>query len=209
MPHASLASLTCEHWLRTIEVNTVGTTRVTSALLPNLERSHHNRLIVAISSHMGSIGDIDRDGSYYYRSSKAALNAAMQCVAVGLKAQHIGVLFSPWRSGDADGTAGRHLGPGRRHRHAAAHRFVFNRTKRQFPQVRRHGDGVVSEPIRAIPSNHQILPAQSGQSRPSTLATSALHPIYSSSSSHLVPSLSILLQLTQSGRTPSSDSSFL
>jgi NAD(P)-dependent dehydrogenase (short-subunit alcohol dehydrogenase family) len=49
--------------------------------------------VVAISSHMGSIADIQSPGSYYYRSSKAALNAAMQGLSIELKARQIGVLI--------------------------------------------------------------------------------------------------------------------
>jgi NAD(P)-dependent dehydrogenase (short-subunit alcohol dehydrogenase family) len=42
---------------------------------------------------MGSIADIQSPGSYYYRSSKAALNAAMQGIAVALRPKSIGVLL--------------------------------------------------------------------------------------------------------------------
>jgi NAD(P)-dependent dehydrogenase (short-subunit alcohol dehydrogenase family) len=45
-----------------------------------------------MSSHMGSITDIHDPGSYYYRSSKAALNAAMQGIAVALQPRGVGVL---------------------------------------------------------------------------------------------------------------------
>ena len=42
---------------------------------------------------MGSIADIHEAGNYYYRSSKAALNAAMAGLAAELKPQGIGVLI--------------------------------------------------------------------------------------------------------------------
>lgn len=80
-------------WRRTLEVNTLGTMRVTEALLENIERSENSRLVVVISSDMGSIADIDKPGSIYYRSSKAALNAAMQGLAVALRTKRIGVLL--------------------------------------------------------------------------------------------------------------------
>lgn len=79
-------------WAQTFAVNTFGTMRVSEALVGNVGRSDV-KLIVAISSHMGSIADIQSPGSYYYRSSKAALNAAMQGLAVQLKPQGIGVLI--------------------------------------------------------------------------------------------------------------------
>ncbi|MGW8192865.1 MAG: SDR family oxidoreductase [Desulforhopalus sp.] len=86
----------CVHyddWRRTIEVNTLGTVRVTEALLDSIAKNEGVRLVVVISSHMGSISDISEPGSIYYRSSKAALNAAMQCVASALRQRNIGVLL--------------------------------------------------------------------------------------------------------------------
>ena len=81
-----------DHWLRTFEVNTLGAARVTEALLGNVARSD-KRLVAVMTSHMGSTADIDTEGSYYYRSSKAALNAAMRGLAVALRPQRVGVLL--------------------------------------------------------------------------------------------------------------------
>jgi len=81
-----------DDWLRTLEVNTLGGLRVIEALIGNVAKSS-KRLIIAISSHMGSISDIHEAGHYYYRSSKAALNAAMAGLAVELKPEGIGVLI--------------------------------------------------------------------------------------------------------------------
>ena len=81
-----------DDWLRTFEVNTLGGLRVMEALIGNLAKSSR-RLILAISSHMGSIADIHEAGHYYYRSSKAALNAAMAGLAAELKPRGIGVLI--------------------------------------------------------------------------------------------------------------------
>ncbi len=89
---AEFGSLCYHDWLRTLEINTMGTVRVAERFLDNLARSER-RLIVAVSSHMGSIADIQDPGSYYYRSSKAALNAAMQGLAVKLEPQGVGVLL--------------------------------------------------------------------------------------------------------------------
>ena len=89
---AEFGSLCYHDWLRTLEVNTMGTVRVAERFLENIAKSQ-KRLIVAVSSHMGSIADIQDPGSYYYRSSKAALNAVMQGLAVKLKPRGIGVLI--------------------------------------------------------------------------------------------------------------------
>ncbi|MXS86050.1 hypothetical protein ABO04_09080 [Nitrosomonas sp. HPC101] len=56
---------------------------------------------------MGSIAGIERPDSYYYRSSKAALNAAMKGFSLEVSALKIGVLLHPgWvrtRMGGPDG----------------------------------------------------------------------------------------------------------
>ncbi|HEY9150988.1 MAG TPA: SDR family NAD(P)-dependent oxidoreductase [Gammaproteobacteria bacterium] len=49
--------------------------------------------LAVMTSHMGSIADIQMPGSYYYRSSKAALNAAMSGLAEVLRERRIGVLL--------------------------------------------------------------------------------------------------------------------
>jgi NAD(P)-dependent dehydrogenase (short-subunit alcohol dehydrogenase family) len=84
--------LSYEDWARTFEVNTIGSVRIVEAFADNVELSK-KRLMVAISSHMGSISDIGSPGSYYYRSSKAALNAAIQGLSLELKPRGIGVLI--------------------------------------------------------------------------------------------------------------------
>lgn len=58
---------------RTFEINTLGTMRVTRALLPFLNRSTAPKLI-NISSLMGSIEDNTSGGYYGYRISKSAIN---------------------------------------------------------------------------------------------------------------------------------------
>ena len=81
-----------EAWSHTFCVNTMSALRVSRAFLDHLRHSQ-KRLIVAISSHMGSIAEIESSGSYYYRSSKAALNATMKGFSLELRPQQIGVLL--------------------------------------------------------------------------------------------------------------------
>jgi NAD(P)-dependent dehydrogenase (short-subunit alcohol dehydrogenase family) len=70
--------------VRTLEVNTVGPMRVTQALLPNL-RLGQARMIVNITSNLGSITD-NANGSFYgYRESKAALNMFTRSLAAELR----------------------------------------------------------------------------------------------------------------------------
>jgi NAD(P)-dependent dehydrogenase (short-subunit alcohol dehydrogenase family) len=79
-------------WMTTFQVNTMGPLRTTQALVNHLLRGQ-KRLVVAISSHMGSIAEIDSPGSYFYRSSKAALNAVMKGLSLELRPLDIGVLI--------------------------------------------------------------------------------------------------------------------
>jgi len=81
-----------DDWEFTFRVNTLGCFRVTRALKRQLARSER-RLVIAISSHMGSLSEIETADAYYYRSSKAALNAAMKGLSLELKPLGIGVLI--------------------------------------------------------------------------------------------------------------------
>lgn len=79
-------------WEATFQVNTLGAMRVTEAFLDHVSRSGQ-RLVVAISSHMGSIADITDGRNYAYRSSKAALNAAMRGLSHELAGRKVGLLL--------------------------------------------------------------------------------------------------------------------
>jgi NAD(P)-dependent dehydrogenase (short-subunit alcohol dehydrogenase family) len=69
--------------LRVFDVNTVGPLRVTQALLPNL-RLGKRKLIMNMSSGLGSIQNNKRGSSAAYRSSKAALNMLTRSMAADL-----------------------------------------------------------------------------------------------------------------------------
>lgn len=81
-----------EIWLRSFAVNTLGAVRVSEAFAAQVARSE-KKLVVVTTSHMGSITDISAPGSYAYRSSKAALNAAMKGIAPALEPRGIGLLL--------------------------------------------------------------------------------------------------------------------
>jgi NAD(P)-dependent dehydrogenase (short-subunit alcohol dehydrogenase family) len=85
-----LSALRFDDWARTLEVNTLGPVRITEALLDNIERGARKQVVV-MSSHMGSIADIGFPGDYYYRSSKAALNAAFRGIAAELRPRGVNV----------------------------------------------------------------------------------------------------------------------
>jgi NAD(P)-dependent dehydrogenase (short-subunit alcohol dehydrogenase family) len=90
--NAPTATLCYEEWRQTLEVNTLGPLRVTEALAELVAGSHH-KLVVTLSSHMGSISEITVPGDTCYRSSKAALNAAMKGLSLALGERGIGVLL--------------------------------------------------------------------------------------------------------------------
>jgi len=91
-------------WMDTLQVNTQAPVKMAEAFLSHI-KAGEKKLIVNISSLMGSIADNDSGGSILYRSSKAALNAAMKSLAIDLAHQSVGVLiFHPgWVKTDMGG----------------------------------------------------------------------------------------------------------
>jgi NAD(P)-dependent dehydrogenase (short-subunit alcohol dehydrogenase family) len=87
-----LGKIKYDDWQYTFKVNTLGPVRVIEALRDHVARSTR-RLVVVISTHMASITDIVTPGAYYYRSTKAALNAVMEGLTHELMQKDIGVLI--------------------------------------------------------------------------------------------------------------------
>lgn len=85
-------SMDYRRWLDSFVVNTQAPVKLAEAFLPQVKRSG-KRLIVAISSLMGSMTDNTSGGSIMYRSSKAALNSSMKSLSLNLAGQGIGVLI--------------------------------------------------------------------------------------------------------------------
>lgn len=85
-------ALNYQNWEQTLRINTLAPVKLAEAFLPNLGKSQHP-VLVAITSLMGSMTDNTSGGSICYRSSKAALNAAMKSLAIDLKARNIAVLI--------------------------------------------------------------------------------------------------------------------
>lgn len=67
--------------LETYNINTVGSIRMTQALLKKL-RSAQNPVVANMSSLMGSIHDNSSGGSYAYRASKAAINMFTKSLSI-------------------------------------------------------------------------------------------------------------------------------
>jgi NAD(P)-dependent dehydrogenase (short-subunit alcohol dehydrogenase family) len=93
-----------EAWMRAFRVNSIAPLHVLERFLPHLERGQ-KKIAVALTSKMGSIADNGSGGSYIYRSSKAALNAAMKSAALDLRPKGITIaVFHPgWVKTDMGG----------------------------------------------------------------------------------------------------------
>jgi NAD(P)-dependent dehydrogenase (short-subunit alcohol dehydrogenase family) len=88
LAHESLEHLDFASIQRQIEVNAYGPLRVTQKLSGLLKRGSK---VALITSRMGSIADNGSGGSYGYRMSKAALNAAGKSLAIDLSGLGVAV----------------------------------------------------------------------------------------------------------------------
>lgn len=79
-------------WQETLTINTLAPVKLLEAFLPQVQRSER-KLMVAITSLMGSMADNSSGRAIFYRSSKAALNAAMKTLSIDLRPSGIGVLI--------------------------------------------------------------------------------------------------------------------
>jgi NAD(P)-dependent dehydrogenase (short-subunit alcohol dehydrogenase family) len=88
VPGQRTGNVDYENWARVLDVNAMGPLRVIEAFMEHFARSQR-RLIVTITSGMGSLTDNTSGGSVAYRSSKAAVNMAMRSVAADLASRRI------------------------------------------------------------------------------------------------------------------------
>ncbi len=79
-------------WAESFDINVLGPMRLAERLVSQVAKSKR-KLMVFITSQMGSIADNTGGGSYAYRSSKAALNAAVKSLSIDLKPREIGCLL--------------------------------------------------------------------------------------------------------------------
>ena len=91
-------------WLDVMRVNVIAPFHLAQALADNVARSEH-KLIVNISSGMGSIAENTDGGSPIYRSSKTALNMVTKNLAIELRGKGVTVVvLSPgWVRTDMGG----------------------------------------------------------------------------------------------------------
>jgi NAD(P)-dependent dehydrogenase (short-subunit alcohol dehydrogenase family) len=97
-------SLDSQAWMKVLRTNTIAPMMVAQAFQHNLSLRQGSKLVM-ISSRMGSIGSLSRETGIAYRTSKAALNAAMKSASIDLKDQGtIVISFHPgWVQTDMGG----------------------------------------------------------------------------------------------------------
>ena len=111
VPGQRTGAVDYENWVRVLDVNTMGPLRVIEAFTDQIARSQR-RLIVTITSGMGSLTDNTSGGSIAYRTSKAAVNMAMRSVAADLTSRRIAcIVVNPGWVKTAMGGAGAPLTP--------------------------------------------------------------------------------------------------
>jgi NAD(P)-dependent dehydrogenase (short-subunit alcohol dehydrogenase family) len=93
-----------DSWLETLNVNTLGPYRIVEAFLGHLVRGNR-KLIVTITSGMGSLADNTSGRWIPYRSSKAAVNMVMRSLAIDLAPRGVtSVVMNPgWVRTDMGG----------------------------------------------------------------------------------------------------------
>jgi NAD(P)-dependent dehydrogenase (short-subunit alcohol dehydrogenase family) len=102
--HLSAEDMDYEAWGRVLRTNSMSPFRVTMAFLQQV-RNSDQKIIATLSSKMGSLNENQDGGEYIYRSSKAALNAALKGLSYDLADTGIRImLMHPgWASTDMGG----------------------------------------------------------------------------------------------------------
>jgi NAD(P)-dependent dehydrogenase (short-subunit alcohol dehydrogenase family) len=102
---SSFGDLDFQAWEEVLRINTLAPIRIAEAFIDNILASER-KLIVSLTSVYGSVGSNNSGGSYVYRSSKAALNAAMRSLAIDLRDQGVivVVLHPGWVRTDMGGS---------------------------------------------------------------------------------------------------------
>jgi len=79
----TIGNIDYDAWAKVLDANTMGPMRVSEAFVDQVARSAR-KLIVTLTSGMGSLADNTSGGSIAYRSSKAAVNMVMRSLAIDL-----------------------------------------------------------------------------------------------------------------------------
>lgn len=102
----AIGDMDIDGWRETMEVNVYAPYRVSEALADNVAASEH-RTIVVVSSKMGSMSLNTVSDRFIYRSSKAAVNQVVVCMANEWRPRGVRVIATHpgWVSTDMGGSA--------------------------------------------------------------------------------------------------------
>jgi NAD(P)-dependent dehydrogenase (short-subunit alcohol dehydrogenase family) len=105
-PRSGFGETDFDDWLDVLKINSIAPLRMVERFIEQVARSER-KLIVSISSGLGSIALNDSGGSYPYRASKAALNMVVKGLAADLAARGVvAVALSPgWVQTDMGGSS--------------------------------------------------------------------------------------------------------
>ena len=103
----TIGNIDYDAWAKVLDANTIGPMRVSEAFVDHVARSER-KLIVTLTSGMGSLADNTSGGWIAYRSSKAAVNMVMRSLAIDLAPRGITcVVVNPgWVRTDMGGPHG-------------------------------------------------------------------------------------------------------
>ncbi|MFT6093481.1 MAG: NAD(P)-dependent dehydrogenase (short-subunit alcohol dehydrogenase family) [Pseudohongiellaceae bacterium] len=106
-PRVGFGELEAGPWAEVFQVNCAAPIILTQLLMENFAKGGDKKLVY-LTSKMGSIGDNQGGGSHIYRSSKAALNAAVKSLAIDLsdKGFSVALLHPGWVRTDMGGPNG-------------------------------------------------------------------------------------------------------
>ena len=91
----TIGNIDYDAWAKVLDANTIGPMRVSEAFVDHVARSER-KLIVTLTSGMGSLADNTSGGWIAYRSSKAAVNMVMRSLAIDLAPRGIAcVVINP------------------------------------------------------------------------------------------------------------------
>jgi NAD(P)-dependent dehydrogenase (short-subunit alcohol dehydrogenase family) len=88
----AFGELDAASWEQVLKINAIAPLKLAEALLPQL-LAGQRKLMVFITSMMGSVAQNSGGGSYAYRSSKSALNAAVKSLSIDLAPQGVAALL--------------------------------------------------------------------------------------------------------------------
>ena len=90
-PRVGFGETPFDQWEDVFRINTIAPLRMAERFVEQVAASER-KLIVNISSKMGSIGQLQSVGSYFYRASKAALNMVTKGLSIDLAERGITVV---------------------------------------------------------------------------------------------------------------------